>query len=181
MAIARYDGHMSEVARRLGIGRSTLYRKLKEFGLEGDADRRKRSLTKTRFARSAESNCALSNKTAPVVRSSGPFLRCRPRRGLLFAHIQVSCSGTPSHSIAMVVTGESGAVAGRPVRWVRKPSWLTVSAVPVFSIFADSTFCFRPEMDDIAARPEMHMHVKRVALAGEVGIGAACGWQRSAP
>ena len=30
----RYDGHMSEVARRLGIGRSTLYRKLKEFGLE---------------------------------------------------------------------------------------------------------------------------------------------------
>jgi DNA-binding NtrC family response regulator len=33
-AIARYDGHMSEVARRLGIGRSTLYRKLKEFGLE---------------------------------------------------------------------------------------------------------------------------------------------------
>jgi DNA-binding NtrC family response regulator len=35
MAIARYDGHMSEVARRLGIGRSTLYRKLKEYGLEG--------------------------------------------------------------------------------------------------------------------------------------------------
>jgi DNA-binding NtrC family response regulator len=34
MAIARYDGHMSEVARRLHIGRSTLYRKLKEFGLE---------------------------------------------------------------------------------------------------------------------------------------------------
>ena len=33
MAISRYDGHMSEVARRLGIGRSTLYRKLKEFGL----------------------------------------------------------------------------------------------------------------------------------------------------
>ena len=25
---------MSEIARRLGIGRSTLYRKLKEFGLE---------------------------------------------------------------------------------------------------------------------------------------------------
>ncbi len=36
MAIARYDGHMSEVARRLGIGRSTLYRKLKEFGLDPD-------------------------------------------------------------------------------------------------------------------------------------------------
>jgi DNA-binding NtrC family response regulator len=38
MAIARYDGHMSEVARRLGIGRSTLYRKLKEFGLEQPGD-----------------------------------------------------------------------------------------------------------------------------------------------
>jgi DNA-binding NtrC family response regulator len=34
MAIGRYEGRMSEVARRLGIGRSTLYRKLKEFGLE---------------------------------------------------------------------------------------------------------------------------------------------------
>ena len=38
MAIARYDGHMSEVARRLGIGRSTLYRKLKELGLEPAAE-----------------------------------------------------------------------------------------------------------------------------------------------
>jgi DNA-binding NtrC family response regulator len=37
MAISRYDGHMSEVARRLGIGRSTLYRKLKELGLEQSA------------------------------------------------------------------------------------------------------------------------------------------------
>ncbi|MGA7674837.1 MAG: sigma-54 dependent transcriptional regulator [Rhizomicrobium sp.] len=34
LAISRYDGHMSEIARRLGIGRSTLYRKLKDFGLE---------------------------------------------------------------------------------------------------------------------------------------------------
>jgi DNA-binding NtrC family response regulator len=33
-AIARYDGRMTEVARRLKIGRSTLYRKLKELGLE---------------------------------------------------------------------------------------------------------------------------------------------------
>ena len=38
LAISRYDGHMSEVARRLGIGRSTLYRKLKELGLESEAD-----------------------------------------------------------------------------------------------------------------------------------------------
>ena len=38
MAIARYNGRMSEVARRLGIGRSTLYRKLKDLGLEDKAD-----------------------------------------------------------------------------------------------------------------------------------------------
>jgi DNA-binding NtrC family response regulator len=33
-AIEIHQGRMSEVARRLGIGRSTLYRKLKEYGLE---------------------------------------------------------------------------------------------------------------------------------------------------
>jgi DNA-binding NtrC family response regulator len=37
LAITRYDGHMSEVARRLGIGRSTLYRKLRDLGLEPGA------------------------------------------------------------------------------------------------------------------------------------------------
>jgi DNA-binding NtrC family response regulator len=35
LAITIYAGHMSEVARRLGIGRSTLYRKVREQGLEG--------------------------------------------------------------------------------------------------------------------------------------------------
>jgi DNA-binding NtrC family response regulator len=34
-AIEAYAGHMSEVARRLGIGRSTLYRKIREQGLDG--------------------------------------------------------------------------------------------------------------------------------------------------
>jgi DNA-binding NtrC family response regulator len=34
LAIEVYAGHMSEVARRLGIGRSTLYRKVRENGLE---------------------------------------------------------------------------------------------------------------------------------------------------
>jgi DNA-binding NtrC family response regulator len=34
LAIARYEGRMTLVARKLGIGRSTLYRKLKELGLE---------------------------------------------------------------------------------------------------------------------------------------------------
>jgi DNA-binding NtrC family response regulator len=33
-ALAHYRGQMSEIARRLGIGRSTLYRKMKEYGLE---------------------------------------------------------------------------------------------------------------------------------------------------
>jgi DNA-binding NtrC family response regulator len=32
-AVGHYRGHMSEVARRLGIGRSTLYRKLKDYGI----------------------------------------------------------------------------------------------------------------------------------------------------
>ena len=34
MAIDKYDGQMSEVARRLGIGRSTLYRKVQEQGID---------------------------------------------------------------------------------------------------------------------------------------------------
>jgi len=38
-AIDRYNGQMSEVARRLGIGRSTLYRKLKEHGIDPEAGR----------------------------------------------------------------------------------------------------------------------------------------------
>jgi DNA-binding NtrC family response regulator len=38
IAIEHYGGRMSEVARRLGIGRSTLYRKLKEYGLDDSLD-----------------------------------------------------------------------------------------------------------------------------------------------
>ena len=34
-ALAHYRGQMSTMARRLGIGRSTLYRKMKEYGLHG--------------------------------------------------------------------------------------------------------------------------------------------------
>ncbi|MDB5438292.1 MAG: sigma-54-dependent Fis family transcriptional regulator [Caulobacteraceae bacterium] len=34
LALDLYAGHMSEIARRLGIGRSTLYRKLRENGFE---------------------------------------------------------------------------------------------------------------------------------------------------
>ena len=36
-AIENYSGHMSEVARRLGIGRSTLYRKVRAHELDVDA------------------------------------------------------------------------------------------------------------------------------------------------
>ena len=35
-AIENYSGHMSEIARRLGIGRSTLYRKVREHGMDVD-------------------------------------------------------------------------------------------------------------------------------------------------
>lgn len=35
-ALDHYRGQMSKVARKLGIGRSTLYRKLKELGIEAD-------------------------------------------------------------------------------------------------------------------------------------------------
>lgn len=37
-AIRHYRGQMTEIARRLGIGRSTLYRKMKEYGIDEGAD-----------------------------------------------------------------------------------------------------------------------------------------------
>ncbi len=37
-ALSKYDGRMSEVARRLGIGRSTLYRKVTDLGLDEKFD-----------------------------------------------------------------------------------------------------------------------------------------------
>jgi len=37
-ALAHYRGQMSEIARRLGIGRSTLYRKMKEYGFGEPAE-----------------------------------------------------------------------------------------------------------------------------------------------
>ena len=33
-ALDRYSGQMTEISRRLGIGRSTLYRKVRELGLD---------------------------------------------------------------------------------------------------------------------------------------------------
>jgi len=37
LAIGHYRGRMTEVARRLGIGRSTLYRKLGDLGIDNAA------------------------------------------------------------------------------------------------------------------------------------------------
>lgn len=37
LALGRYRGHMTEVAKKLKIGRSTLYRKMQEYGLEARA------------------------------------------------------------------------------------------------------------------------------------------------
>ncbi|MEM0985010.1 MAG: sigma-54 dependent transcriptional regulator [Pseudomonadota bacterium] len=39
LAIEHYAGHMSEVSRKLGIGRSTLYRKVREYGLDMHSER----------------------------------------------------------------------------------------------------------------------------------------------
>jgi DNA-binding NtrC family response regulator len=44
-AISHYRGQMSEVARRLQIGRSTLYRKLEGLGLGGEPTHKKESVT----------------------------------------------------------------------------------------------------------------------------------------
>ncbi len=41
LAICHSSGRMSEVARRLRIGRSTLYRKLRGYGIEPEAGRRR--------------------------------------------------------------------------------------------------------------------------------------------
>jgi DNA-binding NtrC family response regulator len=35
-ALAHYRGQMSQMARKLGIGRSTLYRKMKDIGIADD-------------------------------------------------------------------------------------------------------------------------------------------------
>lgn len=42
-AIEKYDGSMSKIARKLGIGRSTLYRKLRDYGLEETGSEREAS------------------------------------------------------------------------------------------------------------------------------------------
>jgi DNA-binding NtrC family response regulator len=48
-ALRYYRGQMSEVARRLGIGRSTLYRKLKDYGIDPDDPLKHASLEEAEF------------------------------------------------------------------------------------------------------------------------------------
>ena len=47
-ALSHYRGQMSEAARRLRIGRSTLYRKLDALGLAVAGDRRRETLVALR-------------------------------------------------------------------------------------------------------------------------------------
>ena len=49
-ALEHYRSHMTEMASKLGIGRSTLYRKLKELGLGRRRRQRRRRGLKRRFA-----------------------------------------------------------------------------------------------------------------------------------
>ena len=63
-AITHYRGQMSEVARRLQIGRSTLYRKLEALGLNsGEAKRRAWP--------QSDSHGKSRNLTAPVPADTG--------------------------------------------------------------------------------------------------------------
>ena len=69
-ALAHYRGQMSQMARKLGIGRSTLYRKMKDFGLGRRSDRRRgvsRSLGSRRRADAVSSRAAVAG-----ARPSGP-------------------------------------------------------------------------------------------------------------
>jgi len=52
----------------------------------------------------------------------------------------VSCTGSDSHSMAMVVTAESGAFPGNPISLVWKSSWVNLISVPPFTRCADFTF-----------------------------------------
>ncbi len=58
----------------------------------------------------------------------------------------MSCFGSPSHSTPSVVTGESGAAAGTPVKRTPQSSWTNFTGLPSASSFAEVTFVVRPPM-----------------------------------
>ena len=78
LAIDHYHGQMSEVARRLGIGRSTLYRKLKEYGIDPETGRAEKGGGAYRL-----SPQTLGEKHKPLV--------YRQLRGSLFANLPPWC------------------------------------------------------------------------------------------
>src|ERR1035438_10032404 len=55
-----------------------------------------------------------------------------------------SWCGSPSHSMAMVVTGSSGAFSGRPVKRTRNFSWTNFTSLPVAARRADFTWLVSP-------------------------------------
>ena len=60
LAFGRYRGRMTEIAKRLGIGRSTLYRKMREIGLEARAQLARQRLLHESHTR--EKSAALSGR-----------------------------------------------------------------------------------------------------------------------
>ena len=79
LAIDHYHGQMSEVARRLGIGRSTLYRKLKEYGIDPETGRAGKRRRASRLSR-----------VSPLRRLGKPLVY-RELRGSLFANLSPWC------------------------------------------------------------------------------------------
>ena len=72
LAIDHYQGQMSEVARRLGIGRSTLYRKLKEYGIDPETGRAEQGVRHRRLIPAA--SCRAGLNLWFTVNRAGSFL-----------------------------------------------------------------------------------------------------------
>ena len=57
LAFGRYRGRMTEIAKRLGIGRSTLYRKMREIGLGSESELAQRDKGLARKPHSQKKRC----------------------------------------------------------------------------------------------------------------------------
>ena len=64
LAIGHYNGRMTQVARKLGLGRSTLYRKLAELGIESPSDFQKHPLSNVHLISSPTSVDLSSQKAS---------------------------------------------------------------------------------------------------------------------
>src|SRR3954454_19191632 len=78
LAIGHYRGRMTEVARRLGIGRSTLYRKLGELGIDNAASALSRAKARQvpTDRRDSRAEC---RDARPSTRDAGRAGACRDR------------------------------------------------------------------------------------------------------